>query len=101
MPAIWPQAQHAIFPPSGAQKSMIEAVAQRCLNSVLRLRLHCRCCLCYAELVCLSFLESEESLILLRIVVSFQKEKMAPSRRVCSQCVAGVGGCSRSFSCAV
>jgi Kef-type K+ transport system membrane component KefB/nucleotide-binding universal stress UspA family protein len=26
--AIWPQAQHAIFPPSGAQKSMIDAVAQ-------------------------------------------------------------------------
>src|ERR1700757_1371892 len=26
--AIWPQAQHAIFPPSGAQKNMIEAVAQ-------------------------------------------------------------------------
>jgi len=25
---IWPQAQHAIFPPSGEQKSMIEAVAQ-------------------------------------------------------------------------
>jgi Kef-type K+ transport system membrane component KefB/nucleotide-binding universal stress UspA family protein len=26
--AIWPQAQHAIFPPSGEQKSMIDAVAQ-------------------------------------------------------------------------
>jgi Kef-type K+ transport system membrane component KefB/nucleotide-binding universal stress UspA family protein len=26
--AIWPQAQHAVFPPSGEQKSMIDAVAQ-------------------------------------------------------------------------
>jgi Kef-type K+ transport system membrane component KefB/nucleotide-binding universal stress UspA family protein len=26
--AVWPQAQHAIFPPSGEQKSMIEAVSQ-------------------------------------------------------------------------
>jgi Kef-type K+ transport system membrane component KefB/nucleotide-binding universal stress UspA family protein len=26
--AIWPQAQHAIFPPNGEQKSMIDAVAQ-------------------------------------------------------------------------
>ena len=26
--AIWPQAQHAVFPPTGEQKSMIEAVAQ-------------------------------------------------------------------------
>ncbi|MBV8754263.1 MAG: cation:proton antiporter [Hyphomicrobiales bacterium] len=26
--AIWPQAQHAIFPPAGEQKSMIDAVAQ-------------------------------------------------------------------------
>jgi Kef-type K+ transport system membrane component KefB/nucleotide-binding universal stress UspA family protein len=26
--SIWPQAQHAVFPPSGAQKSMIDAVAQ-------------------------------------------------------------------------
>src|SRR5215468_8457371 len=26
--AIWPQAQHAIFPTAGEQKSMIEAVAQ-------------------------------------------------------------------------
>jgi len=26
--ALWPQAQHAIFPPTGEQKSMIEAVSQ-------------------------------------------------------------------------
>jgi len=26
--AIWPQAQHALFPPTGEQRSMIEAVAQ-------------------------------------------------------------------------
>jgi Kef-type K+ transport system membrane component KefB/nucleotide-binding universal stress UspA family protein len=26
--AIWPQAQHAVFPPTGAQKNMIDAVAQ-------------------------------------------------------------------------